>query len=384
MLMDMRDRDKGILFIFLVLSAFWQVSGAHADDPKQDFLQGTHHLRQNEIDSAIDRFNSVFKALSDITDRNEEQNRLLAETLNNRGLAYMEKAKERGQQNLYYDLAEKDFKNAQSIFPADSMAGNNLGLLYYELGRYEDSIEAYEAALSVIPQVTPFEPYHADVFSNLGVCYAKKDPPDVEKALASYTQAIEIAKANPAREWAMLYSMAYYNRGNLYYNLNQYDKARADYTETINFLEKGEDTKSEILENVFYNRGLCYYNQGKYQEAINDYTKSIELNPGYMWAYYAKGFAHYMLGQDSLAEDSYQKVIAPAETNLSTAERAHVKFGYGLIYVRKKVAGQNNFDKGMAYLKEACNSGRCGIACQVLEKGLYADPGTILVFELPK
>lgn len=376
--------SKQIPFIPLVVAFIFQVSWVYAADPQKDFLQGTRYLRQNEIDSAINSFDLALKALLDITDRNEEQNKLMTETLNNRGLAYMEKAKAESQQDPYLDLAEKDFKNAQDILPDDERAGYNLGLLYYEQGRYEDSIAAYEAGLALIPPGAPFQPYHVDVFSNLGACYTQNDPPDTAKALESYTQAIEIAKANPNRDRTMIFSMTYYNRGNLYYNLNQYDKAGADYTETINFFEKFGDTRSEILKNAYYNRGLCYYNQGKYQKAIDDYNRVIELNPDFLWAYYAKGFAHYIQGQDKLAEEAYQHVIAPDETNLSTDERAHVKFGYGLIYVRKKMAGQNNFDKGMLYLKEACNSGRCEIACQTIEKGVNSNPGTILVFELPK
>lgn len=375
---------KQILLIFLVLSFLWQTSRVYADNPKQDFRKGTRYLQQNNFDGAIDSFSSAFKALFDIMDRNEEQDKLLADTLNNRGIAYMEKARAGGRQNRYYDLAEKDFKDAQSLFPDDAKAGNNLGLLYYELGRYEDSINAYEEALALIPQGAPFKPYHADAFSNLAICYAKIEPPNTEKALENFTRAIEITKSSSARDWTMLRTRAYYNRGNLYYNLNQYDEAIADYSETINLFEKAGGTKSKIFENAYYNRGLCYYHQGKYQEAINDYTKAIELNPGYMWAHYAKGFAHYMLGQDNLAEDSYRNVIAPAETNLSTDERAHAKFGYGLIYVRKKAAGQNHFEQGMTYLKEACNSGRCEIACQALEKGLSVDPDTILLFDRPK
>jgi tetratricopeptide (TPR) repeat protein len=272
--------SKQIPFIPLVVAFIFQVSWVHAADPQKDFLQGTRYLRQKNFDNAIDSFNSAFKALFNITDRNEEQNKLLADILNNRGIAYIEKAGAGGSQNGYYDLAEKDFKNVQSLFPNNAKAGNNLGQLYYEQGRYEDAIYAYEDAVRLIPQSTPMEPYHLDLFVNLGISYAKMEPPNTDKALESFTQAIEIAKENPARDWAMPRIIAYYNRGNIYYNLNQYDEARTDYTETINFFEKAEGTKSKIFENAYYNRGLCYYHQGEYQEAINDYTKAIELNPG--------------------------------------------------------------------------------------------------------
>lgn len=380
----MKKGYKVIALSFLVLLFSLVEVETYADDPRQNLYKGTDLLRQNDVDGAVTNLSSAITLLLAITNRNAEQNKQLAEALNNRGLAYMEKAKEQSQ---YYEQAENDFKAAQTYNPEDTKPGNNLGLLYYEQERYNDARIEYEAALAKIPEGAGFEPFHADIFSNLGVCYAKMNPPDYAKAIESYTKAIEIANTSSDADLSVQgvkFTMAYYNRGNLYYNLTQYDKAIADYTTAIEFFEKAEDTKSEAFGLAYYNRGLCYYNQGKYQEAINDYTRAIELKPGFMWSYYAKGFAYYMLGQDSLAEAAYRNVIAPGEIELNTEEKAHVKFGYGLVYVRKKAAGQNDFDIGMGYLKEACNSGKCDIACQALKQGLFADPGTILVFELPR
>ena len=109
--------SKKIPFIPLVLAFLFQTSWSYADDPKQDFIKGTRCLQQNNVDCAIGSFNSAFRALSDIPNRNEEQNKLLADTLNNRGIAYMEKARAAGSQNRDYDLAEKDFQVFSLITP---------------------------------------------------------------------------------------------------------------------------------------------------------------------------------------------------------------------------------------------------------------------------
>jgi tetratricopeptide (TPR) repeat protein len=258
---------------------------------------------------------------------------------------------------------------------------NNLALAFYVQDYFSIAMDYYEMALELIEEE---EPIHADIYSNLGNCYANQDPPDLTKAMAAYDNAIRISWE---AEWGddivlavddenFNYTDAYYNRGNLYYRENNYDKALDDYSVTIIFYENALSPDSDVLENAYYNRGLCYYNKELYSEAIDDYEKTIELNPGYIWAYYAKGFAHYMSYEDTEALVEYQKVLDSGNTEVSP----YALFGMGLVNVRNK----DTFDQGMDYLQQSCDTGQCSIACETLEQGLYADPGTILDFELPQ
>jgi len=61
---------------------------------------------------------------------------------------------------------------------------------------------------------------------------------------------------------------------------------------------------------AYCNRGLVYLNLGEYQKAIDDYTKAIEINPKYTYAYYNRGNA-YVLQESPTAAcgDFYQAGI---------------------------------------------------------------------------
>jgi tetratricopeptide (TPR) repeat protein len=73
------------------------------------------------------------------------------------------------------------------------------------------------------------------------------------------------------------FSKAYYNRGNVYSNRNQYKNAIEDYTTSIgvepNFAE------------AYYNRANAFAKIGQYAKAIADYDSVIRLRPGDADAY---------------------------------------------------------------------------------------------------
>lgn len=60
-----------------------------------------------------------------------------------------------------------------------------------------------------------------------------------------------------------------FQRADAYFELRDYDKAIADYTELI---EANSNNKSG-----FYKRAICYNKQGKIQESVNDLKESIAL-----------------------------------------------------------------------------------------------------------
>ena len=340
------------------------------EDAESYYDKGTDLLRQGDLAEAISNFDLAINIIKQngISDEEKEP---LAEAYNNRGLAYYDLGN-------YLD-AEQDFFNAKDYNSEDIKILNNLALTYYVQNYFTLAMGYYEEALDLIMEE---EPIHADIYNNLGVCYANQDPPDLTKAMTAYNNSIRISKeaewgddVKLAVEDTSNYTEAYYNRGNLYYNENSFDAAINDYNFTITFYEGALSTESDVLENAYYNRGLCYYNKGLYSDAINDYEKVIELNPSYMWAYYAKGFAHYMIYQDAEAIAEYQMVLDSGGSEVYP----YALFGMGLVKMRK----QDTFDQGMEYLQQSCDSGNCTIACEALEQGLFASPGTILDFELP-
>lgn len=80
------------------------------------------------------------------------------------------------------------------------------------------------------------------------------------KAIADYDQAINLDSED---------ALAYYNRGNAWRNLKEYQKAIADYNQAINL-------DSEFAE-PYFGRGLTYYEQGDKERGIKDMKKAEQL-----------------------------------------------------------------------------------------------------------
>jgi tetratricopeptide (TPR) repeat protein len=99
-----------------------------------------------------------------------------------------------------------------------------------------------------------------------------------EFAKSDYTDAIKIKTD---------YIDAYYNRGMCYLHLEDYDSAVFDFNLVIK--SKQNDPY------VYFNRGNAYSGLYKYDDAIADYTQAIQLYPDYTDAYYNRGNKYYGL-----------------------------------------------------------------------------------------
>jgi protein O-mannosyl-transferase len=132
-------------------------------------------------------------------------------------------------------------------------------------------------------------PHIARPITNRGAVYANLQQWD--KAIADYTAAIAI---NPK------FAIAYSNRGTAYGNLGQWDRAIADYSAAIGM---GSD-----YARLYFNRGVAYGNLGRWDEAIADYTKAIGIGPNAMiWS--NRGLAYGNLGQWDKAITDYSNAL---------------------------------------------------------------------------
>jgi tetratricopeptide (TPR) repeat protein len=67
---------------------------------------------------------------------------------------------------------------------------------------------------------------------------------------------------------------------------------------------------------AYYNRGNAYYGLGQYQRAIKDYTVAIRLKPNDIDAYYNRGNAFFYLGNNKLGCLDAQKSCALGDCKL--------------------------------------------------------------------
>ncbi|WP_303840558.1 tetratricopeptide repeat protein [Selenomonas ruminantium] len=199
----------------------------------------------------------------------------------NRGLRYRE------QKN--YQQAIDDFTKALELNPQDVLAYNERGIMYEKQGEYMKALQDYN---KVIESNSSFSCWG---YLNRGILYDRQKKALL--AMADYNMAITLAPK---------FIIAYYNRGRLYLDMDNYSKAIHDLSKAI------ELSKTTTLDNfssidAYRYRGLAYNLSKQYNKAITDFTKVIELLPQDNRAYYGRGYAYEQLGYTSQSNIDYKK-----------------------------------------------------------------------------
>ncbi len=156
-------------------------------------------------------------------------------------------------------------------------------LTRFQVGYWRDSFSLFDHAVKVTKE-------NDVACNNRGTIYYEKG--EYDRAITDYNKAIEISPR---------YIEAYYNRGKVYNTKKQYDLAISDYSRAIEINPK--------LADAYINRGAIYKATGLYTFAISDYDKAIELNPTIAEAYNNRGAAYYAKGEYAFAISDYSKAI---------------------------------------------------------------------------
>jgi len=114
--------------------------------------------------------------------------------------------------------------------------------------------------------------------------------------------------------------MAYNNRGNVYLDQEEYQKALDDYNNVLAI--------DSTYYNAYLNRGIVYRRTGQPDKALADYNTTIRLNPKIFKAYLNRGNIYFDRQQDSLAMADYNKVLEMAPNS------PDVYSNMGAIYAR--------------------------------------------------
>src|SRR6266566_782465 len=126
-------------------------------------------------------------------------------------------------------------------------------------------------------------------------CFAREGV-SPEQKLANCTAVIESGGQTP-----QVLVGAFNSRGNAHLNNRNYDRAIADYNETIRL-----DPKYAI---GFNNRGLAYLRKGRLDPAIADFDEAIRLNPNSAVAFRNRGLVNSRLQRYDRAIQDLDKAI---------------------------------------------------------------------------
>ena len=174
-------------------------------------------------------------------------------------------------------------------------------------------------------QAIEIDPNYAMAYNNRGNVYYDRD--EYGHALKDYNKAIAIKPD---------YAVALNNRGMAYLMIKDYEKALNDFNRAIElkhdyayaynnrgmvYYEKNDNDRAIIDFNKaikldrdyvysYNNRGNAYYGQKNYEAAINDYTKAITIKPDFSFAYCNRGYAYFAKEDYEKALTDYNKALA--------------------------------------------------------------------------
>ncbi|NEQ51933.1 MAG: tetratricopeptide repeat protein [Leptolyngbya sp. SIO3F4] len=188
-----------------------------------------------------------------------------------------------------YEDAIQAYDAALAIKPDKHEALSNKGISLDNMGRYEDAIQAYDAALAIKPD-------KHEALSNKGISLDNMGR--YEDAIQAYDAALAI---KPDKHEALS------NKGNSLANMGRYEDAIQAYDAALAI----KPDKHEALSN----KGNSLANMGRYEDAIQAYDAALAIKPGSANALYNKACVYSLCYKPERALEFLQKAIelAPEE-----------------------------------------------------------------------
>jgi tetratricopeptide (TPR) repeat protein len=158
-----------------------------------------------------------------------------------------------------------------------------IGVAYFEQGKVNQAIHAYEKALKL-------EPGALESWFNLGVAYFENGQPS--EALRCYLRANVIDPDNPKINC---------NLGTVYFQNGQFEHAATCFRHAIN--------RRPDYARAWDNLGAALGAQGKLGEAVEACRRALEFKPDFPEAYFKLGTIAFQQGRDREAEEAFAKVV---------------------------------------------------------------------------
>lgn len=185
-----------------------------------------------------------------------------------------------------YDYFQSELRDN----PKNGYAYLWLGYIYYQSEMYGDGLSVLDKAQSLIPKKD--KEYVAYIYSLRGDLYIEIE--DYDKALENYGKAIKTTPQDADR---------YKDRADLYFNLNQFDLSDKDFGKMIEL-----DANSCI---GWMGKGRNALRQDKYEEAVAIFDKvAIMHGRNYSSCYSFRAEAYAAMKQYEKAADDVVKALA--------------------------------------------------------------------------
>jgi tetratricopeptide (TPR) repeat protein len=175
------------------------------------------------------------------------------------------------------------------LYPERAGYRSNLGLDYFDQGRFEEAITQYKHAVRLDPYYIP---------SYMSMCYVYLNKLlQIDSALYWAQRMVSIGPENP---WGYLYM------GVCYFNKDKLEKARSEF-------EKVRDLSPGILGNLC-NLAYTYLALGEFELAIDVFKNMLESWPEQAGAIYNLGLCYELMGADQQARIQYENYLSILES----------------------------------------------------------------------
>lgn len=172
-------------------------------------------------------------------------------------------------------------------------------------------------------EIVALYPDRSIAYHERGLIYVQYE--DYDRALADFNEALRL---DPQA------AITYYNRGMLYQLQQDYDRALADYEEAIRL-------DPDLLE-AYNNRAIIYEEQGEHDKALDNYNEALLKNPDFVDAWINRGHAYFMMEEYDLAMADFNEAIR------LDPEEAIAYFNRGRLFTE-----QEDYDQAIADYSEA-------------------------------
>lgn len=179
-------------------------------------------------------------------------------------------------------LKEGDYARAIEALTEALQTETEVGRVLYSraLARFESG--DFQGAIADAKQVISLGADAPEIHLLLGSAYARCD--ELVPALLAFTRAIEFDKR---------YADAYYNRGAVYYQQGELEKALVDFGQAIKIRDSAQD---------YYARGSVALELGELNPARRDFSAALERNPQELGALYKRAQTYWHLRRLPKAE----------------------------------------------------------------------------------
>ncbi len=156
----------------------------------------------------------------------------------------------------------------------------------------------YAEAVALLEEFLVNNPTAYPTHINIGDCY--KEMQEYEKAEAEYNLALEAAKTdeNLGKE---ITAKAMANIGDIYMKKGDFESAQNYFTQSIELLPD-----NEILA---YNVGEIYFSNRQLNDAIRYYDTAIQIKPDWGLPYHKRGLVYLNMADYDRAKESFEKFL---------------------------------------------------------------------------